>query len=243
RRARGEERATARSLDLSQPDLLADRHLLDPVLPAQSQGAAAHQRNPRGASGPDRGRSRRGAAAAPRSRGRPGRLRGKHRQGASRGAPDPDRGAKPAAGGGGRAPGRARPAARRPAGRGGTADRRGPESGARRARGGGDRRRPGGGGTARGHPGAPGRGAAGAQRRPAGGRLMLELWLLIALVILFLIIRKPVGRAVFGMLDAHAAKVRAELDEAKRLREEAQSLLAEHQRRLAAGEDQAKAIV
>lgn len=72
---------------------------------------------------------------------------------------------------------------------------------------------------------------------------MLELWLLIALVILFLIIRKPLTRTVFGALDAHAAKVRAELDEAKRLREEAQSLLAEHQRRLAAGEDQAKAIV
>lgn len=72
---------------------------------------------------------------------------------------------------------------------------------------------------------------------------MLELWLLIALLILIAIIYKPLARTIFGALDGHAAKVRAELDEAKRLREEAQSLLAEHQRRLAAGEDQAQAIV
>lgn len=72
---------------------------------------------------------------------------------------------------------------------------------------------------------------------------MLELWLLVALLILVAIIYKPLTRTVFGALDGHAAKARAELDEAKRLREEAQSLLAEHQRRLAAGKDQAQAIV
>lgn len=72
---------------------------------------------------------------------------------------------------------------------------------------------------------------------------MIELLLLISLLILFAIIYKPLTRTVFGALDGYAARVRAELDEAKRLREEAQSLLAEHQRRLAAGEDQAKAIV
>jgi F-type H+-transporting ATPase subunit b len=71
---------------------------------------------------------------------------------------------------------------------------------------------------------------------------MLELWLLIALVILIAIIYKPLTRTLFGALDGHAAKVRAELEEAKRLREEAQSLLAEHQRKLAAGKDQAQAI-
>lgn len=72
---------------------------------------------------------------------------------------------------------------------------------------------------------------------------MLELWLLVALLILIAIIYKPLTRTVFGALDGHAAKVRAELDEAKRLREEAQHLLAEHQRRLAAGKDQAQAII
>jgi F-type H+-transporting ATPase subunit b len=72
---------------------------------------------------------------------------------------------------------------------------------------------------------------------------MLELLLLIALLILIALIYKPLTRAVFGALDGHATKVRAELDAAKRLREEAQSLLAEHQRRLGAGEDQAQAIL
>ena len=72
---------------------------------------------------------------------------------------------------------------------------------------------------------------------------MLELWLLIALIILIAVVYKPLTRTIFGALDAHAAQVRAELDGAKRLREDAQSLLAEHQRRLAAGEDQARAIL
>jgi len=72
---------------------------------------------------------------------------------------------------------------------------------------------------------------------------MLELWLLIALLILLAIIYKPLTRMIFGALDGHAAHVRSELEEAKRLREEAQSLLAEHQRKLAAGKDQAQAIV
>ena len=72
---------------------------------------------------------------------------------------------------------------------------------------------------------------------------MLELLLLLSLIILIAIVYKPLSRIILGALDGHAAKVRAELDAAKRLREEAQSLLAEHQRRLAAGEDQAQAIV
>jgi F-type H+-transporting ATPase subunit b len=71
---------------------------------------------------------------------------------------------------------------------------------------------------------------------------MLEIWLLIALVILFAAIWKPLSAAVLGALDGHANKVRAELDEAKRLREEAQSLLAEHQRQLAAGQDHVRNI-
>jgi F-type H+-transporting ATPase subunit b len=72
---------------------------------------------------------------------------------------------------------------------------------------------------------------------------MLELWLLIALIILVAVIYKPVTRVIFGALDGHAAKVRAELDQAKRLREEAQSLLANQQRQLLGGEDRARAIV
>ncbi len=70
--------------------------------------------------------------------------------------------------------------------------------------------------------------------------ILLEL---VALVILIAIIYKPVSKVIVGGLDGHAAKVRAELDAAKRLREEAQSLLAGYQRQLASGEDQARTIV
>jgi F-type H+-transporting ATPase subunit b len=72
---------------------------------------------------------------------------------------------------------------------------------------------------------------------------MLELWLLIALIILLAAIYRPLSKTILGALDGHAAKVRAELDQAKRLREEAQSLLASHQRQLLSGEDRARAIV
>jgi F-type H+-transporting ATPase subunit b len=72
---------------------------------------------------------------------------------------------------------------------------------------------------------------------------MLELWLLVALIILIAVIYRPLSRTIFGALDGHSAKVRAELDQARRLREEAQSLLASHQRQLLSGEDRARAIV
>lgn len=71
---------------------------------------------------------------------------------------------------------------------------------------------------------------------------MLEIWLLIALVILFAAIWKPLSKVIIGALDGHTDKVRAELDEAKRLHEEAQTLLAEHQRQLAAGQEHARNI-
>jgi F-type H+-transporting ATPase subunit b len=71
---------------------------------------------------------------------------------------------------------------------------------------------------------------------------MLELLLLLSLIILIAIVYKPLSRVILGALDGHAAKVRTELDQAKRLREEAQSLLAEQQRKLASGKDQAQAI-
>jgi F-type H+-transporting ATPase subunit b len=72
---------------------------------------------------------------------------------------------------------------------------------------------------------------------------MVELWVLVALLILIAAIFKPASRFILGGLDGYATKVRTELDEAKRLREEAQHLLAEHQRQLASGQDQATAIV
>ena len=71
---------------------------------------------------------------------------------------------------------------------------------------------------------------------------MLEIWLLIALAILIAVVWKPLSRTIVGALDGHAAKVRAELEEARRLRDEAQSLLAEHKRQLATGQEHARSI-
>lgn len=72
---------------------------------------------------------------------------------------------------------------------------------------------------------------------------MYELLLLLALIILGVVIWKTgMHQMILGMLDDHGAKVRAELDEARRLREEGQSLLAEHKNKLAGGEEHAEKI-
>lgn len=56
-----------------------------------------------------------------------------------------------------------------------------------------------------------------------------EFWVLVALVIFFglLVVMKVLPGALFGALDGYAAKIKAELDEAQKLREEAQALLAD----------------
>ena len=58
----------------------------------------------------------------------------------------------------------------------------------------------------------------------------LEIWLLVALIILFLMIYRPMKRSVLGALDARAQRIRDDLDEAQRLREDAQSALASVER-------------
>lgn len=72
---------------------------------------------------------------------------------------------------------------------------------------------------------------------------MLELILLASLVILFIVAWKPVRKNVFGALDARAERIRAELDEAQRLHEEAKALLAKYQGQLQEGEKEAAEIV
>jgi F-type H+-transporting ATPase subunit b len=72
---------------------------------------------------------------------------------------------------------------------------------------------------------------------------MVVLWEWVALIILLVLIWRPLQRAALNVLDGHSAKVQSELAEAKELREAAQSLLAEHQRQLAKGGEQARAIV
>lgn len=60
---------------------------------------------------------------------------------------------------------------------------------------------------------------------------LAELWLLIALLIFLAIAWKPAKQTILGMLDRRADKIRADLEEAQRLREESQAELANVQRR------------
>jgi F-type H+-transporting ATPase subunit b len=58
-----------------------------------------------------------------------------------------------------------------------------------------------------------------------------EFWVLVAFVAFVALVWKPVGRAIFGGLDARSAQIKKDLEEAKRLREEAQALLASYERK------------
>ena len=63
----------------------------------------------------------------------------------------------------------------------------------------------------------------------------------VAVIILFW--RMGVHKTVAGMLDQRKDKITAELEEVRRLREEAQELLAQYQRRQREAEDEARGIV
>jgi F-type H+-transporting ATPase subunit b len=58
-----------------------------------------------------------------------------------------------------------------------------------------------------------------------------EFWVAIGFLLLMAAIARPGWRAMAAALDARAARIRASLDDAARLREEAQHLLAEYQRK------------
>jgi len=66
-------------------------------------------------------------------------------------------------------------------------------------------------------------------------------WVAIALAVFVLLVFKPISKGAGSALDARAQKIKDELDEAERLRDEAQDLLAQYQRkqRDAAGEAEA----
>ena len=70
-----------------------------------------------------------------------------------------------------------------------------------------------------------------------------EFWVLIAVVIFAAAVWKPMRRAIVGGLDGRAARIRAGLDEARKLREEAEQLLAQYQRQQREAAAQAAAIV
>ncbi|MBM3486713.1 MAG: F0F1 ATP synthase subunit B [Alphaproteobacteria bacterium] len=58
-----------------------------------------------------------------------------------------------------------------------------------------------------------------------------DTWVAVGFVIFVAAIAKPVMRAINRALDARAARIKATLDEAAKLREDAQHLLAEYQRK------------
>src|ERR1700733_8429224 len=71
-----------------------------------------------------------------------------------------------------------------------------------------------------------------------------EAWVAVAFV-LFLCLLVYVGahRTVLGGIDARQARIKAELDEAVRLREEAKAVLAEYERKSREAESEAVAII
>ncbi len=81
----------------------------------------------------------------------------------------------------------------------------------------------------------------------AGGKawyLSSEFWVLVPVLLFFALVAWKGGfKAMGGALDKRADAIRDELDEARRLREEAQALLASYQRRQAEAEAEATEIV
>lgn len=70
-----------------------------------------------------------------------------------------------------------------------------------------------------------------------------EFWVLVAFVVFVAAVAGKAFKAIAQRLDARAAKIKGELDEAVRLREEAQALLASYQRKQRDAAAEAEAIV
>ena len=71
-----------------------------------------------------------------------------------------------------------------------------------------------------------------------------ELWVAIGLILFFVIVVvAKVPALVAGILDAKAAKIQSDLDEAARLRSEAEAMLAQIRKEKAEAEQQAKAML
>ena len=68
-------------------------------------------------------------------------------------------------------------------------------------------------------------------------------WVAVAFIIFVGAVFKKVRDAIFENLDQRAARIKAQLDEARALREEAQSTLAEYQRRQRDAASEAAAII
>ena len=70
-----------------------------------------------------------------------------------------------------------------------------------------------------------------------------NFWILIAFVTFTGVFGRKAWAAIKNVLDTRAKKIQAELEEAKRLREEAQSVLTEYERKRREAEDEARQMV
>ena len=70
-----------------------------------------------------------------------------------------------------------------------------------------------------------------------------NFWLLVALIVVVAVAWRPFQRNVLGALDARGERIRRELEEATRLREEAEAMLAEQRARLERGEERTREIL
>ena len=70
-----------------------------------------------------------------------------------------------------------------------------------------------------------------------------EFWVLLAVVVFAIVVWKPVRRAVIGTLDERAMRIRDELEEARKLRDEAERLLADYRQKEREAEADARAII
>jgi F-type H+-transporting ATPase subunit b len=71
-----------------------------------------------------------------------------------------------------------------------------------------------------------------------------EFWVAVAFVIFIgVLLKAGVHRKLLAALDDRSARIKAELDEARRLRDEAQAVLADYQRRRSEADREADAII
>ncbi|MFL2771212.1 MAG: F0F1 ATP synthase subunit B [Rhodospirillaceae bacterium] len=70
-----------------------------------------------------------------------------------------------------------------------------------------------------------------------------SFWVGLSFVITVALVAKPIWRGMSGSLDARADKIRDQIEEARRLREEAQALLADYQRKQSTALSEAENVI
>ena len=70
-----------------------------------------------------------------------------------------------------------------------------------------------------------------------------EFWVLLAVVVFVIVVWRPARRAVVGALDERATRIRGELEEARKLRDEAEQLLADYRQKEREAAADAQAII